>query len=172
MVDRPIECSQCKKPVKIIYKEIVDDSILCSEMCLDCPILQGRLHGESLASKESEKNSQLCCGNCGTSLESVKMGQLLGCSECYVVFNDILVSDLMESDGIPPSLKKKISSKRGLSIHIGKSPDNPMDITLSSRLSSLNEALNEALRRENYEQAAWLRDQIKALTEKKDDAKT
>ncbi|HEY5235244.1 MAG TPA: UvrB/UvrC motif-containing protein, partial [Rhabdochlamydiaceae bacterium] len=29
-----------------------------------------------------------------------------------------------------------------------------------------NEALNEALKRENYEQAAMLRDQIKTLTEK------
>jgi protein arginine kinase activator len=33
----------------------------------------------------------------------------------------------------------------------------------------LNEALNEALKRENYEQAAFLRDQIKALMEKTSD---
>jgi protein arginine kinase activator len=30
----------------------------------------------------------------------------------------------------------------------------------------LNEALNETLKKEDYEQAAWLRDQIKAITEK------
>jgi len=34
-------------------------------------------------------------------------------------------------------------------------------------MASLNEALNEALKRENYEQAAWLRDQIKNLKEEK-----
>jgi protein arginine kinase activator len=38
-------------------------------------------------------------------------------------------------------------------------------INPSSRLLALNEALKETLSREDYEQAAWLRDQIKALTE-------
>ena len=168
MPDRPVECSQCKKPVKINYKEIVDDSIVCTEMCADCPVLQEKLHGEIGKAASKDKTSELCCGNCGTSLESVKMGQPLGCSECYAVFGDFLIGELLESDAIPASLKKKLGSKRAQAIHIGKSPDKPVDITLSSRLSSLNEALNEALKRENYEQAAWLRDQIKALTEKKD----
>jgi protein arginine kinase activator len=35
----------------------------------------------------------------------------------------------------------------------------------------LNEALNETLTREDYEQAAWLRDQIKELMEKADEGK-
>jgi protein arginine kinase activator len=164
MSDRPIECSQCKRPVKVIYKEITE-TINCTEMCADCPILQEKLHGEALKTGKSE--NQLCCGTCGTSLESVRMGQPVGCLECYAVFNDFLVSELIASDAIPLALQKKLSSQRSQVIHIGKSPDKPVDITLSSRLASLNEALNDALKRENYEQAAWLRDQIKALTEKK-----
>jgi len=170
MPDRPVECSQCKKKVKIVYKEIVDDSVICTEMCLDCPILQERLHGEALAAAGKEKSRELCCSRCGTSLEMVKMGQPLGCSECYAAFSDVLVAEMLETDALPPSLRKKLAGKRTQSIHIGKSPDKPLDITLSSRLTSLNEALNDALKRENYEQAASLRDQIKALTEKKDNA--
>jgi protein-arginine kinase activator protein McsA len=34
-------------------------------------------------------------------------------------------------------------------------------------LTALNEALNEALKAENYEEAAMLRDQIKQIMEKK-----
>jgi protein arginine kinase activator len=34
------------------------------------------------------------------------------------------------------------------------------------QLTTLNEALNEALEKEQYEQAAWLRDQIKEWKEK------
>ena len=164
MSDRPIECSQCKRPAKILYKEILGDTINCTEMCTDCPVLQAKLHGE--AGKTDKKAGQVCCGSCGTSLESVQMGQPVGCIECYVVFNDFLVNELIAADAIPPALQKKLASQKSQAIHIGKSPDQPVDITLSSRLASLNEALNDALKRENYEQAAMLRDQIKTLTEK------
>lgn len=172
MPERPVECSQCKKAIKVTYKEIIDDSTICTEMCFDCPVLQEKLHGETLENKKRDKESGLCCGHCNTSLESVKMGQPLGCNECYAVFGDFLVGELLESDAIPPPLKKKLTAKRMQAIHIGKSPDKTVEFTLSSRLTSLNEALNEALKRENYEQAAWIRDQIKALTENKNDAKT
>ena len=72
---------------------------------------------------------------------------------------------------LSPSLKKKLCTKRSQAIHIGKFPDQTVKLRLSSRLASLNKALNEALKRENYEQVAWLRDQIKALTDSKNDAK-
>ena len=168
MGDRPIECGQCKKTVGVLYKEIVGKTTTCTEMCSSCPILSAKLHGESCKGKLPRQESTLCCGNCGTSVESIQMGEPLGCSECYAVFGDILVSELLESDAIPPSLKKKVSMKGPQAIHIGKSPDNEQNVVLSTKLSSLNEALNEALKRENYEQAAWLRDQIKALTDKHD----
>ena len=165
MSERPIECSQCKRPAKVLYKEILGDTINCTEMCLDCPVLQAKLHGE--AGKTDKKESQVCCGSCGTSIESVRMGQPVGCSECYSVFNDFLVGELIASGAISSALQKKLASQRSQAIHIGKSPDQPIDITLSSRLAALNEALNDALKRENYEQAAMLRDQIKNLTENK-----
>lgn len=164
MSERPIECSQCKRPAKVLYKEILGDAINCTEMCTDCPVLQAKLHGE--VDKTDKKENQVYCGSCSTSLESVQTGQSVGCIECYVVFNDFLVNELIASDAIPPALQKKLAAQRSQAIHIGKSPNQTVDITLSSRLASLNEALNEALKRENYEQAAMLRDQIKNLTEK------
>src|SRR3989338_6001645 len=120
MADRPVECSQCKKPLKVVYKEIVDDSILCTEMCEECPILQGKLYGETV--KAPSKEGGLYCGQCGTSLEGVKMGQPLGCGECYAVFGDFLVGVLIAAKAVPPSLSQKLSTKRAQPIHIGKSP--------------------------------------------------
>lgn len=170
MAERPVECSHCKKGIKVIYKEIVDTSIVCTEMCADCPILQQRLHGQTSAptTREglSEAEAGLYCGNCRTSLESIKMGNPLGCSECYAIFADVLLSELLTADKIPPQLKKEISSNKAQPLHMGKALDKPLTIPSSSRLTALNEALNEALKKENYEQAAWIRDQIKALTEK------
>ena len=50
-------------------------------------------------------------------------------------------------------------------MHRGRQPGTLKKIDPSSRLMSLHQALNETLSREEYEQAAWLRDQIKILTE-------
>jgi protein arginine kinase activator len=168
VAERPIECSHCKKPVCVIYKEIVEDTILSTEMCADCPVMQERLHGSSPNNKQGEKWAEggLYCGHCRTSLDNVKMGQPLGCAECYTVFGDVLVNDLIASSSLPEPLKKNLSSKKNQPLHIGKSRDKTTSIPLSDQLSSLNEALNEALKRENYEQAAWLRDQINALKQK------
>ncbi len=175
MPERPVECSHCKKPIKVIYKEIVADSIICTEMCADCPVLQQKLHGETSATpkegKLAETESGLYCGTCRTSLESVKMGNPLGCSECYSIFSDLLIGELASANKVPSYLKKALAAKKTQPIHIGKSPNKPLTIPSSSRLTALNEALNEALKIENYEQAAWLRDQIKELTEKTDDGK-
>lgn len=166
MADRPLECNQCKKNIKVVYKEIAHDSIVSTEMCADCPVLQERLHGEPLKDQMKGREGELCCGFCGTSLASIKTGQPLGCSECYAVFGDFLISELQDSDALPTTLRKKEGLKRVQNLHAGRSPHKITNISLSTQITSLNEALNEALKRENYEQAAWLRDQIKALTEK------
>lgn len=170
MAERPVDCSHCKKPIKVIYKEIIENSITCTEMCADCPILQLKLHGQSLEPQKreglTETEAGVCCGNCRTTLESIKMGNPLGCSECYAVFADVLISELSAADKIPSRLKKDSAAKKTLPLHIGKTPNKPLVIPSSSRLTALNEALNEALKKENYEQAAWIRDQIKDLTSK------
>jgi protein arginine kinase activator len=75
------------------------------------------------------------------------------------------LNELAAEDALPAHLKKALAAKKVQQVHIGKSPTKPLVIPIASRLTSLNEALNEALKKENYEQAAWLRDQIKKLME-------
>ena len=168
MTDRPVECSHCKKPIKVVYKEIVGHVTSCTEMCDDCPVFFRKIHGEPLppVKKEEGAGTGLCCGGCGTTLESVKTGNPLGCAECYSVFSDVITAELSSLGKIPSRMKKEMMAKKTYPLHVGKSPNQPLVIPSSSRLTTLNEALNEALKKENYEQAAWLRDQIKALMEK------
>ena len=56
-------------------------------------------------------------------------------------------------------------------LHIGRAPGEVVEINPTLRLIALNEALDETLIREEYEQAAVLRDQITAFKEKKDEKK-
>jgi protein arginine kinase activator len=163
--DRPLECSECKKPIAILYTEIVGDSITHTSMCADCPELQRRLHGtipRELVANQTENLAGLECGNCGTTLEEVKRGHRLGCSECYTVFEDVLLLEMQTAKRLSPRISP---NKKSLPLHMGRSPGERLAINPSSRLLALNEALRETLNREDYEQAAWLRDQIKALTE-------
>jgi protein arginine kinase activator len=165
MPDRPLECSECRKAIAVHYTEVVGNSIIHTCMCADCPELQRRLHGTPPKGKEqetAESKTGLACGNCGTSLEALRVGTSLGCSECYQVFEDMILPEISAAGKLPLRLG---AAKKTIPIHIGRSPGQSKELNPSLRLLALNEALNETLKREDYEQAAWLRDQIKALTE-------
>jgi len=161
--DRPLECSECKKSVAVRYTEVVGNAITHTVMCADCPHLEHRLHGIPARDKtEPQEVAGLCCGNCGTTLQSVRTGSLLGCSECYAVFGDVLLGELVSMGKIPARLA---SARKSTPIHIGRASGEVKEMKPAVRLLALNEALNETLQREDYEQAAWLRDQIKQITE-------
>ncbi len=162
--ERPIECTECKRPIAVWYTEIVGNTISQTSMCSECPVLQRKLHGQT-GDKELGQipgEASLACGECGTTLDSLRVGNPLGCSNCYEVFDDVIASELITLDKIPQRL---VSLKKTVPIHIGRAPGEIREISPSLRLLALNEALSETLKREDYEQAAWLRDQIKALTE-------
>lgn len=169
--DRPLECGECKKPITVIYTEIVGENITHTSMCADCPELQRRLYGVSPAEhiyNQTGFDAGLGCGNCGTTLEEVKRGHRLGCMECYEVFDDLIINELQISNRLAPRL---VGNKKSMPIHMGRTPGETLAINPSSRLLALNEALRETLSREDYEQAAWLRDQIRALTENQERVK-
>jgi len=157
--DRPLECGGCQKPLSVEYKEIVDQTVSCFHACSDCPVLERRLHG-NLEMQASHPTLQegLCCNNCHTSLQEVRSGNALGCSECYAVFGDV-VSDLLKN-------QESIAPHIGDTLHVGKSPHQSDSPLSPKKITELNQELNHALDAENYEEAAWLRDQIKDLMEK------
>lgn len=162
--ERPLECSECKKPVSTRYTEIHGNHLNCTSMCSDCPVLQKRLFGfkRDPISHMAEGSRSLACGNCGTTLESIKMGALLGCESCYEVFEEVILTELTHAKKLPPRVNVQ---KKSAPIHIGRAPGEVREFNPQMRLLALNEALTETLKSEDYEQAAKLRDQIKALSE-------
>ncbi len=166
--ERPLECSECKRSIAVHYTEIVGKNISHVYMCSECPILRHRLHGTPhIENMESQTGigTGLACGNCGTTLDAIRLGTPLGCNVCYEVFDAVLLSEMVAARKIPPRITN--GTKKNATLHRGRSPGEIQEISPSLRLLALNEALNEMLKTEDYEQAAWLRDQIKALTEKK-----
>lgn len=168
MADRPLDCSECQKPTAVLYTEIVGDKISRTEMCIDCPHLERRLYGVTLKADRGEGDhvqAALVCGNCGTSLDALRTGHVLGCQECYEVFSNVLIENLLKEHRISRHLT---ANKRTQPLHMGRRPGEVSEISPTMRLIALNEALDETLVKEDYEQAALLRDQIRALKEKTD----
>lgn len=166
MEERPIECSQCKKQHNVLYKEIVDNEATVWRMCQNCPILHFKLHGETTPTIKTGEDLQ--CSQCHTSITSVLMGEPLGCMECYHIFQETLVEQLHETDQVSPRLKPR-STRQMPTLHLGKSPHMDEKLINSARIHNLSTSLNQALTSEDYEEAAWLRDQINTLMEESDE---
>lgn len=163
--DRPLECSECKKQINVRYTEIERGKFSHVSMCNDCPELQKKLRGVSLSPETGESTTKtgLLCGECGTSLEEIRVGHHMGCHHCYDIFAETIIYELYSMGKLPERLDLE---KKSSPLHIGRSPGESLEVNPSLKLIALNEALNETLKREDYEQAALIRDQINALTEK------
>ena len=161
-MERPAECANCQRPVCVHYKEMVGQEVICTQMCAECPVLERKLHGDFVASVGASQVT-LACEECGTTLAEIESGTFLGCANCYAIFGEIVGEKLCKEYWIAPSCEGAIREKRDL--HVGTTPGQSASLSSQNRLASLNEALNEAVSKENYEEAARLRDQIKQLVE-------
>lgn len=91
----------------------------------------------------------MTCPSCGLSYRGFKESGRFGCAECYETFGDELI----------PLLQK---IQKGTD-HSGKIPRRGTEASPERTISALRLRLKEAVRTEDYEEAARLRDEIKAL---------
>ena len=95
------------------------------------------------------------------------MGSELGCPDCYNAFEDLLVEELKMQDLLPASVCGALQTQPKAQLHQGKGPEMSEEVPLPQKLQEMNQALNRAIGEEKFEEAAFLRDQIKSLMEKR-----
>ncbi len=88
------------------------------------------------------------CSLCGTSYDDIAKSGKCGCPECYKEFHQNLIPRIQKTHG---NIK-----------HIGKTPAVVFK-PLQSDINNLRDELKLLIEQENYEQAAIVRDKIKAL---------
>ncbi|MEW6618782.1 MAG: UvrB/UvrC motif-containing protein [bacterium] len=162
-------CDVCQKEeATIFYKEMVNNKYSEMHLCEKCAYEQGvkkfqlpsaitnllsaltELSPEALPRQMVEKK----CPGCNSTYSDFRERGKLGCSQCYQAFNEPLADIL-----------RKI---HGNIQHIGKSPlkvavTQTQDMTKIKEIEALRKALDEAVKREEYEEAANLRDKIRDL---------
>ncbi|HHT35586.1 MAG: UvrB/UvrC motif-containing protein [Candidatus Wallacebacter cryptica] len=102
-------------------------------------------------SKFAQKITQpKACPVCRLTLEDFRQINQFGCSECYTTFRS----------EIEPLLRRL----HGSSSHEGKIPARSYaDLSVERQIKLLREKLQQMISVENYEEAARIRDQIRAL---------
>jgi protein arginine kinase activator len=160
-------CTICKeKPATVHLTQIVGDKMQKLDLCEDCAKTKGINDPTSFgladldlvlglgASQQLEQAAggvELKCPRCGFTQADFKKSGRLGCPECYKTF----------ADGLAGLLKTMHKGTR----HTGKAPEALRATRENAdKLKTLQTKLARAIKDENYEQAALLRDEIKQLT--------
>lgn len=161
-------CDICqKKEANFFFKAVVDNKSIKFNLCENCAKEKGieikppfqlmdifstlADFGFSLPAPKVAK--KLTCRNCGLSYDEFREGGKLGCEFCYDTFSEHLDTIL--------------EKMYGTSKHELKAAPQPEKVSLKEKLNELRLKLQEAIRNEEYEKAAKLRDQIKELEKEK-----
>ncbi len=159
-------CSICKEKTATVHlTQIVGDKMQKMDLCEDCAKAKGINDptgfgladldlvlglGASQQIEQAAGGVELKCPRCGFTQADFKKSGRLGCPECYQTF----------ADGLGGLLKTMHKGTR----HAGKTPEALRSSRdLSDRLKTLQNKLAKAIKDENFEQAAALRDEIKAM---------
>ena len=98
----------------------------------------------------NEPTNEIICPNCKNSYSVIAKQGRVGCSECYHHFSSFL----------EPALRKM----HGADLHRGKIPRQMgASFRMNRELDDLKLKLRMAIEREEYEKAAEIRDQIRAI---------
>lgn len=150
-------CSECAAKSGIGEKSKPNDmfhtvDIVDSFFDNSADSLFGGLFGEMLSSKKTPSPVTAVCKGCGMRYNEFVQGGKMGCEHCYETFDSLL----------NPTLKRI----HGNTQYCGKTPAGykKKDNTLE-KINMLREKLAKAVEKQEYEQAALYRDEIKALEE-------
>ena len=183
-MDKPLQCDACKeREAEVFLTQIVEGKMQKVNLCKTCSAENGVDDPTGFAltellsgigtSTETEKpvapatapslisgvsatvSAPSKCSVCGFTQADFKKTGRLGCSECYDTFEDHLGN----------LLKAMHKGTR----HTGKLPARvAKQHQMTERMKGLQENLLRAVREENYEDAANLRDQIRKLSSQLD----
>ena len=161
-------CNICGKNQATVHlTEIIDDQITELHLCEECAQKKGAqmeshfglsdllagLADLGTQFNKTKTESKLKCPKCGLTYEDFKKVGRLGCGECYTAFKEALV----------PLLKRIHGSTQ----HYGKSPKKIARIVKAkNEVQDLRESLQKAIQKEDFEEAARLRDKIRELDKK------
>lgn len=162
-------CQNCGKNEATTHiKQIINGDMAESHLCSDCASHLGysdMFSGFGLNLSEFfggflgdikpsiASGNQPRCAKCGTSFDEIVRDGKVGCADCYRTFYDRLLPSIQRIHG-----KIKHSGKTAATVQT-----LPREETKEEKIEKLRMMMNEAVSQQNFEEAAKIRDEIKAL---------
>jgi len=118
-------------------------------------ILSGLIEKKQGAKAEQADPETLAitCTQCGATYRDFQTSGKLGCAQCYKAFSK--------------PLENLLGKMQGSSQHVGRIPDSVAgETSIRLNIDRLRMQLGKAVEEEEYEEAAQLRDRIRALSKK------
>ena len=165
-------CEYCNsKPATVILTQNIDGQTKTIHMCQDCAaalgvsfdkVDVGQVMGDidnffasmfGTKTSNTAPGSTLTCEFCGMSLSELQKTGKCGCANCYNVFSD--------------SVESAIRHLHAATSHCGKIPYSvDGKLSIKRKTDDLKAKLAIAIQNEEYEKAAVIRDEIKAIEAK------
>ncbi|HEY3424366.1 MAG TPA: UvrB/UvrC motif-containing protein [Negativicutes bacterium] len=159
-------CDECKKrPACVHITKITNNQKIEKHLCEECAKVSGEMNFSvdanfsvqdflkgmfSHAFSGEVLQDEVTCGKCGLTYSDFSQNGKVGCSACYCTFGERL----------DPLLRRV----HGASVHTGKLPKRAGGILESrQQLKRLRQELDKHVSREEYEEAAKMRDKIRQL---------
>jgi protein arginine kinase activator len=162
-----VKCDLCKKnQAQLHLTRVVKGKPYSIHICTECArekgvanpasgipleqIVAGSEEAAPVPAAEKEAHEDITCSGCGMSYQTFRDEGKLGCGQCYDSFEELLL----------PLLERIQRDTR----HTGKVPRRSAAVLKAkSDIQSLRDDLSHAVAREDFEQAARLRDEIRDL---------
>jgi len=162
-----MRCEDCnERDATIRLTTIVNGEKVEKNLCASCmakikqqfPSLElwgfaGLLSGflDAVKAEKPEPLPEITCARCRTTYAGFVKSGLLGCADCYKSFRE--------------PLEALLKGIHGQTRHTGRIPGtSPSDVPLKLTIDRMRQQLTRAIETEEYEKAASLRDQIRALS--------
>ena len=167
-------CQACQKNQATTHiKNIINGELTEKHLCPECAAKQGYgnvfdhmfdigsfmsgFMGEPSFALASEKR----CPNCGITLSQITKGGRVGCARCYDVFYDRLLPSIKRIHGNTYHTGKRLKKPQLASGE--NSTETEVKPSPKSEIESLGAELQAAVKAQEFEKAAQLRDRINAL---------
>lgn len=190
-------CERCKmREATVKYVEVINGVKSEHNLCAHCAgqvdmgqysaIFEGEfplgrllsgLLGIPDTSREEARFAGVVCPSCKTTYEEFVKNSQFGCADCYSVFDPLIGENIKHLQGSerhvgkrPRSLGEARTEEEKKPAGDGALASGPEEggLTKEERIRLLGARLKDAVRREDFEEAATLRDEIRGLKEEKD----
>ncbi len=162
-----MKCSNCgKNNANISYKQNINGEVTNLNLCESCAKKLGIFNSfddiftPMVLDFDYILPEEVKCKNCGYTLSKYKSTGLFGCPSCYDTFKKEIDSMLLRIQGKNRNIESKNDRK------IIKNVKEKIKNKKKSEIDDLKEELQRLIKEEKFEDAAIVRDKIKAMESK------